>query len=466
MPSNNRPYTSFAYLLLSTLLLFGFATSSCSSDTDSTANASSQPDYTPLHQDNPGGDPAILPFEGDSLYTIDLERWNIDNTGKNPEATTDSIQASIDWAVENGYNVIKLPAGVYLIGKEQTYNYTHGIDLYDSLVFLMTDSTEIRMKPHDRWNASAISVTGRSNVVIRGGTIRGDRDDHIFTTRDDGATAHDEGHNITIQNESEFVLIDSVNIVDATGDGILLVGQKGEGSSVKNVTIRNCNFGNNRRQGISIVGGVNILIHNNEIHHTNGTSPQFGIDIESLSYESKDIIIRENYFHHNAGGDFVNADGRNVLFEDNRLEEGEGNRNIDGPIVYWKNADQTIRNNSIYVRNGSVNGKVGIIGYSNDNPKTNPAISYIIGNHCDGAGMYVYKSADLVVEDNTFLNGYVCVQKFDNLTINNNEVSHESIGWAWRFKEVTGSASGNTYGGEAFEIPLEEDNAYTGSWVD
>lgn len=448
-------YRNYTCLLIVLLILIGCGIN----------DGDSEPDYIPVPQDNPGGDPAVLPFEGDSIYTIDLERWGIDNTGKNPEATTDSLQAAIDWADDNGYNVIKVPAGVYLIGKELTYNYTHGIDLYDSLVFLMDDSTEIRMKPHDRWNACAIAITEKSHVVIRGGTIRGDREDHIFTERDDGATAHDEGHNICIQNESEYILIDNVNITEATGDGILMVGQKGEGSSVKNVTVRNCEFSNNRRQGISIVGGVRILIHDNEIHHTNGTSPQFGIDIESLSYESKDIIIRKNYFHHNAGGDFVNSDGRNVLFEENTLEEGDENYNIDGPIVYWKNADQTIRNNSLYVRTGSVNGKVGIIGYSNDNPKTNPAISYIIGNYCDGCGMYVYKSADLVVKDNTFLNGYVCIQKFKNLTIDNNEVSHESKCWAWRFKEVYGSAMGNTYGGEAFDIPLKELDDYTGCWI-
>nr|WP_319397673.1 right-handed parallel beta-helix repeat-containing protein [uncultured Carboxylicivirga sp.] len=444
---------SFLYQLTGFFLLVVVICMSCSSN-------SPAPEY------NPGGDPAEPPFEGQSSYTIELDKWNIDNTGHNAEATTNNLQAAIDWAVDNNYDVVNLPAGIYLVGIERSDIYTGGIELHDSLVFQMDDNAEIRMKPHDRWNASAISITGKSHVVIRGGTIRGDRNGHIFTPRPDGATAHDEGHNITIQNESAYVLIDHVTLTEATGDGILMVGQSGEGSSVTNVTVRNCNIFNNRRQGISIVGGVRVLIEDNEIHHTNGTAPQFGIDIESLSYESKDIIIRKNYFHHNAGGDFVNADGRNVLFENNTLEEGDGNRNIDGPIVFWKNADQTIRNNTMYVRNGSVNGKVGIIGYSNNNPKTNSATSYILNNYFDGCGLYVYKSADMVIKDNTILNGYVCVYQYVNLTIENNEVYHDSKCWAWRFKEVYGTASGNTYGGEPFDIPLKKDTPYNGCWID
>ncbi len=56
--------------------------------------------------------------------------------------------------------------------------------------------------------------------------------------------------------------------------------------------------------------------------------------------------------------------------------------------------------------------------------------------------------------------------KYKNLTLNNNEVSHDSKCWAWRFKEVYGNALRNTYGGEAFEVPLEEDSPYTGCWID
>lgn len=396
-----------------------------------------------------------LPTVSNNEYVIELNRWDIPNNGTNPVKTTDNLQSAIDWASSQGYGRVVLPAGEYLVGKYGNSIYQAGIELKSNMAFILDDNAIIRMDTNDKWNYCVIDITNESNVIVRGGTVIGDRETHIYTPRpSDGSTVHDEGHLICIKS-SDFVLVENILLTKANGDGILIVGSTSNGMA-QDVTIRNSEFDNNRRQGISIVGGIRIRIAENEIHHTVGTPPQFGIDLEGGSrYENRDVHIIDNYFHNNRGGDIVNTDGHNVYIDDNVLEQGADSRYIDGPIVYWKNADQTIRYNSITMIDFSVNVKAGIIGYSNTNPKTNPATSYVYDNVCHGCGFYMYNSADLDIQRNQLLDGYIAFKNYSNLTLRDNQVTNTSRCWAFRFLNVQGQASGNTYNGEVFDLPIE-----------
>lgn len=421
----------------------------------------------------PGGPKPTLPVVQGDVYTIELGRWGIANDGAgNPVNNTDNIQAAIDWAVAAGYGTVRLPAGEYLIGKYGNEIYQAGIELHDNMVFELDDDAVIQMAQNNKWNYCVVDVTGREHVVIRGGAIRGDRDNHIYTPRpSDGAVAHDEGHLICIK-ASQYVLVENMYLSHATGDGILLVG--GSGVSVRDATIRHNEFDYNRRQGISVVGAIRLWIQHNEIHDINGTPPQFGIDIESLSFESRDIKISNNLFYANGtidtninygGGHIVNTDGRNVLIEYNTMEQRGVGRGTDGSIVYWKNADQTIRYNYIKVRELTVNLKVGIIAYSNSLPKTNPATTYIHDNFCDGCGFYMYQSADLDIRRNKLTDGYLAFRDFTNLTLIDNEVdSTINACWAFRFRNVYGAASGNTYFGDPFDLALSPTEPFEYCW--
>ncbi|MEK3885912.1 right-handed parallel beta-helix repeat-containing protein [Bacillus sp. FSL K6-3431] len=94
----------------------------------------------------------------------------------------------------------------------------------------------------------------------------------------------------------------------------------------KNVTIMNSDIGYNRRQGISLVGSDGVQIINNHIHHTNGTAPQSGIDIEPGFFPGKNTTIKGNTFTDNKI-QIVLAYGENVTIEDNHFEQ-----NIEGGI--------------------------------------------------------------------------------------------------------------------------------------
>ncbi|WP_010179826.1 right-handed parallel beta-helix repeat-containing protein [Aquimarina agarilytica] len=410
-----------------------------------------------------------LPYTqiADKSYTIDVSEWDIPTNRTEPVKTTDNLQAAIDWASKEGFGKIFLPKGHYLLGKEGNDIYQAGIVLKSNMALLLDKEAVIEMAKNDKWNYCAISINNEKNVVVSGGTIIGDRDNHIYTPRkSDGSVVHDEGHLICINGESQFVTIENTVLAKANGDGILMVGSK-KGSAaqkLKNIVVRNNNFSENRRQGISLVGSSDVLIENNEIHHTKGTSPQFGIDLEGAGRLNQHITIRSNYFHHNTGGDIVNTDGKNVLVEANVLHQGEGSKYIDGPIVYWKNADWTIKNNDITLLTPTVNNWNGIIMYSNDNPKKNPATTYITNNTCNNCGFYMYKGADLEIKDNVFNKGHLAFWQMENLTLENNKVNHPQKCWAYRFLEVSGFAKGNTYNGEAFDIPLTDD-PWNGCWI-
>ena len=367
----------------------------------------------------------VFPYASISskTYEIDVEKWEIPTNNTNPEKTTDNLQAAIDWAVGEGYGTIKLPKGRYLVGKYGNDIYQAGITLHSNIAFLLDKDAVIQMAPNDKWNYCVIAIKKKSNVVVSGGMLLGDRDNHTYTPRkSDGSIVHDEGHLICIEDESTNVTVQNTTLAKANGDGILLVGSpKGQAQKLQNITIKRNHFTDNRRQGVSIVGGKNILIEDNEIHHTSGTAPQFGVDLEGAGRLNQNVTIKKNYFHNNRGGDIVNTDGKNTLIEENILTQGDDSQYIDGPLVYWKNADMTVRKNSITMRTVSVNNWNGIIMYSNDNPKTNPATTYIQNNTLNNCGMYMYKGADLVIQNNFMDHGHLAFKEMSNLTLQNNK---------------------------------------------
>lgn len=390
--------------------------------------------------------PLIPPGE---QYVIDVDQWDIPNNRSQPVKTTNQLQAAIDYAKDAGFNHIAIPAGHYLIGKYGNAIYQRGIELQGSTELVLQPGAILEMATNNKWNYCVIAVTGQSDVWIRGGTIKGDRATHIYTPRaGDGKTAHDEGHGICLQNGTNRVRVENMTLRDLTGDGALLV------TNVSDITFSENQIFNNRRQGISIVGGTRIEISHNEIHHIRGTSPQFGIDIEGAGRIDRDIVIRNNYFHHNRGGDIVNTSGRNVFIVRNRFEQGEGSQYVDGPIVSWHRTDQVIARNAITMTSRSVNGMLGYIQYSGGGPKGHNRVTYVHDNVCHGCGMYMYRSADADIRNNQFLGYFLSLSDFRNATVIGNEVTSSLYCWSYRIRNTTGLAKANRYNGLPVTLPL------------
>lgn len=400
-------------------------------------------------------------IQSGSEYVINTSEWNIPINGTNAIKTTDNLQAAIDEAAELGFTKVVIPTGRYLIGKYGNDIYQSGIDLHSNTEYVLSNGTTIEMVTNNKWNYCVLRIQGQNDVTVSGGTIKGDRSTHIYTPRpSDGATAHDEGHGICVWGESERVLIKDMRIHSLTGDGSLLL-------SSKDVRYINNEIYNNRRQGVSVVGGIRVAIEDNEIHHIRGTSPQFGVDIEGAGREDRDILIRNNDFHHNRGGDIVNTSGKNVFIVNNVMDQGaEGIdfRYIDGPIVTWEKTDNVIVGNEITMYNGSFNGRLGYIQYSGGNDN-NPAITYIHNNVCHNCGMYMYRAEGADIRNNKFYGYFLALSHFSNVTLVDNLVTYSPDGprycWSYRFNNVLGVASGNFIEDQAANIPLSETVPHT-----
>ncbi len=494
---NARRYLSYSGLGLATILV---ALAGCSSSSNNSASAGSGANgstgvgggasgggsasggsgagipVTPNECDWERGErpTAALPPPHNNEYVIDLGQWNISNTGQNPVETRTRLNEAIVWAKENGFNKVVIPPGTYLVGEATTNNYAGGINLQGDMTLELSNDTVIAMAPNDRWNYCVINVNGNSNITIRGGEIIGDRDQHDYGTP---PTAHDEGHGICIWSGVDRVLVENMELHELTGDGVLIVGVK-EADDVAekpttNVTIRNNNIHHNRRQGVSVVGGHNVVIEDNHIHHIEGTSPQFGVDIEGAGRSDKDILIFRNNFHNNAGGDFVTSTGRNVWVEENKMAQCQVNsqgqfdaslpclldKQVDGPVIVWKETDNVIINNEFWMSKPTVNGYWAILGYVSSQDKTptrdNEIGNYIGGNTFHDSGIHMAHNMKYVVSNNTLHNGLILAYNLACTRLESNRINREA-GENYKLRNVAGVSSGNILNRSPGADPAED----------
>ncbi|MFB9325036.1 right-handed parallel beta-helix repeat-containing protein [Paenibacillus aurantiacus] len=91
----------------------------------------------------------------------------------------------------------------------------------------------------------------------------------------------------------------------------------------KNITVRYSEFAFNRRQGITVGGADQVLIHDNVLHDMKGVAPQSGIDLEGgfgeNGHRNTNIKIANNDFYNNTSYDLILYDGWNAVVEGNRF---------------------------------------------------------------------------------------------------------------------------------------------------
>jgi hypothetical protein len=101
------------------------------------------------------------------------------------------------------------------------------------------------------------------------------------------------------------VTIGGIQCNDSGGDGAY-IGEGRQGYSA-NIKILNSGFDNNRRQGLSLISGREIVITNCTFSNTSGTAPSAGIDIEpnQTSDFLQDIVIDRSSSTGNEGSGLV-----------------------------------------------------------------------------------------------------------------------------------------------------------------
>jgi len=142
---------------------------------------------------------------------------------------------------------------------------------------------------------SLLNIVDVSNVTIRGngGAIRMNKGEY---------TSGDQRHGLLIKGSSEVRIYDLTS-AGSGGDGFYIGNGKLHSYS-SNIALYNCTADNNRRNGLSVVSGRNVLVAGGEFRNSIGTLPESGIDIEPNvpTDRVENVSILDLKTHDNHGG--------------------------------------------------------------------------------------------------------------------------------------------------------------------
>lgn len=260
---------------------------------------------------------------------------------------TKSIQKAIDEAAAKK-GVVRIPAGTFLINTNPDTGTLH---VRDGSVIQLDSKTILKAIPNDLPIYRIFTVYNRTNIKISGGTLVGDRYDHTDT-------GGEFGHGIFIAGSSSNITVSGVTAKDFWGDGFIVEGDAKNRTYPTDVAIHNVTGDNNRRQGISITAGKNIIVKNSTFSNTNGTAPEAGIDLErdppfDLPLEDVELLYNKVTGNNGYGIAFVYASYNSAL---NNVVTGNkaGGIYIGGSQDSGAADENTIRNN--FISGNSENG--------------------------------------------------------------------------------------------------------------
>ncbi len=155
---------------------------------------------------------------------------------------------------------------------------------------------------------------------------------------------------------------------DSGGDGIYLGNADPQQPYCKDIVVRDCTMDNNRRQGMSVISAVNLLVENCTFRSTKGTAPQAGVDLEPNR---------------------ANEKLRNCVFRRCTMEANTG----AGILVYMGPLDETTEDVSVRFERCRVLGANGsgiaIGGAPHAGPKGSIEFRECLVEGCQGPGLTV-----------------------------------------------------------------------------
>ena len=137
---------------------------------------------------------------------------------------------------------------------------------------------------------SLLTLKRVKDIVIRGkGTIRMWHDDYLKPPYPLAEWRH--GISAT---SVENLTLDGITVRDSGGDGLYIGVAGSDHIPCRNITVRNCVFDRNSRQGISVISVDGLTVENTLLNNTIGRPPQAGIDFEPnhIAHMFKRCILR------------------------------------------------------------------------------------------------------------------------------------------------------------------------------
>ncbi|NPC91513.1 right-handed parallel beta-helix repeat-containing protein [Bacillus sp. WMMC1349] len=399
-----------------------------------------------------------------TMVIVDVRIFGAVGDGKTD--STQQINECLRWTKSMGYNTVWIPNGTYLIdgtfNGDPNFPYKNaGINVPSNITILMDAETMIKIKPNSSWGYSAFYIGTESNIKISGGTLIGDRDEHIYTPSP--RPTHEWGFGFCLEGASH-VRIENVKMTDFTGDGIIISSSGGDDFiPSEHIVVRNCEIRRSRRNNISITGVDDVLVEDCNIENANGTQPELGIDIEGYSegnniYEKPvHVIIRNNLLKENSNGAVTNFNGKAVLIEGNH---------VDGTISYGYGTETVIANNTI-IKNQKNEQTTGITGLGTSNLEDNNDVVIqgniiidfakgidirgnsvlVSGNkirNFERIGILAYQASQVNIEGNDIENGRpekkksigFSIKQSDHITFSNNKITNVILAFRSRGQEI------------------------------
>jgi len=258
--------------------------------------------YEPGDTSSPDNTGTILVSTSGARFKriIDQSFVNVRWFGAAGDGATDDT-AAINAAIGDGNRTVYIPGGTYMIRADATSigQLSAGIQAKNNTKIVISPQATLKALPSSTPRYTIINIFGKSNVTIEGGgKIIGERNEHQGTTGE-------WGYGICIGG-SDRVLVQDLYIADCWGDASVVGYYMDKSNAARNITFRNVYCDNNRRQGISVTCAEDVRIESCTFANTNGTAPEYGVDLEPDSGTSvRRVTITNCMFRNNAGGGFT-----------------------------------------------------------------------------------------------------------------------------------------------------------------
>ncbi|RKN74896.1 right-handed parallel beta-helix repeat-containing protein [Paenibacillus ginsengarvi] len=269
---------------------------------------------------------------------------NVKWFGAKGDGVTDDTQA-INNAIGGGNVTAYIPQGVYLIKADASGlgDLSAGIEAKDNTTIVISPQAVLKAKPTSAGRYYVINIFGKQNITVEGGgKIIGERDEHTGTTGEHGYAIGIGG--------STHVRIRNLYLANCWGDGAV-VGQDRAKTGSRDVAFVNVRCDNNRRQGVSVTYGEDVLFDSCTFENTRGTLPQCGMDIEpDTGGICRKVTIVNCLFQNNANYG-LSLNGRvgtieNIVVDSNRFVGTE----MGAFNSVWNVNNVTFKNNVVDVQ--------------------------------------------------------------------------------------------------------------------